>query len=105
MAYTTAFGLSQPVSRVYRLRRHDGEYRSMQDDASPRYDTRGHFLGYIGHCLDITGRLRAEEERVRFEAAFAQSQKMEAVGRLAGGVSHEFNNLLTGILGYPRICC
>ncbi len=99
-AYTTAFGVRQPFSRVYRLRRHDGEYRSVQDDATPRYDTRSHFLGYIGHCLDITGRLRAEDERARFEAAFAQAQKMEAVGRLAGGVSHEFNNLLTGILGY-----
>lgn len=99
-ACTTAFEKRQPFSMVYRLRRHDGKYRSVQDDGTPRYDTHGNFLGYIGHCLDITERLGAEQERIRFEVAFAQAQKMEAVGRLAGGVSHDFNNLLTGILGY-----
>jgi PAS domain S-box-containing protein len=99
-ACAKAFDRREPFSRVYRLRRHDGEYRSVQDDATPRYDTRGHFLGYIGHGLDITDRLRAEQGRARFEAAFAQAQKMEAVGRLASSVSHDFNNLLTGILGY-----
>jgi hypothetical protein len=45
-----------------RLRAHDGEYRWIQDDGTPRHDRQGNFLGYIGHCLDITGRKRAEEE-------------------------------------------
>ena len=46
----------------YRLRRHDGEYRWIQDDGCPRYDSKGEFVGYIGHCLDITERKQAEEE-------------------------------------------
>jgi signal transduction histidine kinase len=38
----------------YRLRRHDGEYRWLKDDGSPRYDSAGEFIGYIGFCLDVT---------------------------------------------------
>ncbi len=46
----------------YRLRRHDCEYRWIQDDGCPRYDIDGSFAGYIGYCLDITERKQAEKE-------------------------------------------
>jgi signal transduction histidine kinase/CheY-like chemotaxis protein len=48
---------------------------------------------------DITERKRAEEEHAKLQAQFVQSQKMESVGRLAGGVAHDFNNMLSVILG------
>lgn len=51
----------------------------------------------------ITDRKRAEEEHQKLEAQFRQAQKMEAVGRLAGGVAHDFNNILQTILGYAFI--
>lgn len=52
---------------------------------------------------DITARKRAEADRREFEARLAQSRKMEALGALAGGVAHDFNNILTGILGFAEV--
>jgi PAS domain S-box-containing protein len=69
-AYVEAFEARRPFTLQYRLRRHDGEYRWISDHGVPRFDAQGTFEGYIGSCLDITERLRAEERfRQIFEAA------------------------------------
>jgi PAS domain S-box-containing protein len=49
-----AFEYQEKFSLEYRIRHADGGYRWIQDDGSPRYNSNGQFIGYIGHCLDIT---------------------------------------------------
>ncbi|RRR74269.1 MAG: PAS domain-containing sensor histidine kinase [Candidatus Viridilinea halotolerans] len=74
-------------------RRTDGEPRMMQVSASLFHDNLGTPLGMLASFQDITA-------AKRLQAQFLQAQKMESVGRLAGGVAHDFNNLLTVMKGY-----
>jgi PAS domain S-box-containing protein len=63
----------------------------------------GRVVGVQGIARDVSERKQAEAARARLEADLRQAQKMEAVGRLAGGVAHDFNNLLAVIMGHSEL--
>jgi two-component system, cell cycle sensor histidine kinase and response regulator CckA len=78
-------------------RRKDGTLYEEEASISPVRDAAGTIINYVASQRDVT-------HMVQLEGQLRQAQKMEAVGRLAGGVAHDFNNLLTGIMGYAELC-
>ena len=77
----------------FRFRHLDGRYVWLRDEKRVMQDAAGRVTEVVGSWTDITSRVELEEQ-------FRHAQKMEAVGRLAGGVAHDFNNVLTVIQGY-----
>ena len=80
----------------------DGRRVALEINSRPLYEN-GVVVGIQGIARDVTERKRVEAALRRSEEQLRQSQKLEAVGQLAGGVAHDFNNLLTIITGYSDL--
>jgi two-component system cell cycle sensor histidine kinase/response regulator CckA len=77
-------------------RKKNGDLYYIDESISPIRDAEGRITHFVSNGRDLT-------ERLRLEAQLLQAQKMDAVGRLAGGVAHDFNNLLTIITSYSEL--
>jgi PAS domain S-box-containing protein len=87
----------------WELIRKDGTICYVDTSISLMRDNNGKGIGFRGVLMDITERKQAEKKKKELEDQLHQAQKMESVGRVAGGVAHDFNNLLSIILGYGEI--
>ncbi len=87
---------TKPIDYIYRVMCKDGSIRFWNDIGSPILDQEGKPKKWIGGISDITERKRSEE-------FLRQKTIMEAVGSLAGGIAHDFKNILAGILGYTEL--
>jgi|GEM_PF-686773 len=81
----------------------DGRSIAIDLAASPILDADGKIIGFRGLVRDICERQKAERQRQELEERLQRSQKMKAIGTLAGGVAHDLNNILSGIVSYPDL--
>ncbi|HPF69549.1 MAG TPA: PocR ligand-binding domain-containing protein [Candidatus Krumholzibacteria bacterium] len=81
----------------------DGHVETLETVKTPICDEQGRISGVLGIGRDITARLQAERALRDNEARLREAQRLESIGRLAAGISHDLNNLLTPILGYAEL--
>ena len=91
------------VHKPYRIISKDGGVKWLDDRTYIRRDNTGKITHYEGIVVDITDSKQADEALRENKEKLARSKKMESLGLLAGGVAHDLNNVLSGIVSYPEL--
>lgn len=101
-SWRKAVETSTEFHEEYRWVHADGKVVWTLGDAIPLLGEDGKATRFIGTLTDTTVRKQAEIEKEELKEELAQAQKMESIGRLAGGVAHDYNNMLGVIIGYAE---
>lgn len=113
--YTAFHGTDSPphnCPHIKLLKDHRSHQSEIFDSKSQRYfattvspikDSEGNFLGSVHISRDITEQKNAELERMATVEKLQKIEKMEAIGLMAGGVAHDLNNILSGVVSYPEL--
>jgi PAS domain S-box-containing protein len=95
---------AQPIVTLENVDLHkNGSRVTLETSGVPFFDDKGNLAGYRGVDRDITQRKAAEVEKEKLAKRLGQAQRMESIGLMAGGVAHDLNNILSGIVGYPDL--
>lgn len=100
---TYAMERGAPFIIEYKQPCKDGSTVWVESHIKPLFDKLGNPIEFIGVSRNISLRKDAESKQKRLEKQLYQAQKMEAIGMLASGISHDFNNILAGILGFSQL--
>ncbi len=93
----------QVLNNEERMPGADGEEIVLDTIKAPVFDAAGKLIGVLGIARDITAKVEAVEEQTKLKEQLNQAQKIESIGRLAGGVAHDFNNMLGVIRGNAEL--
>jgi len=94
----TLAALGETDTRDWTFRRKDGREFPVQLSITVMRNAAGEPTGFLGVAVDISARRKAEAEREHLQSQLIQAQKIEAIGQLAGGVAHDFNNILAAMM-------
>ncbi|MDE2613006.1 MAG: response regulator, partial [Burkholderiales bacterium] len=94
-------GGAPPFDQVFRVRRAEGGWRHIRTRGLALHGAQG--VIFSGTAIDVSDEVRAREERAALEERLGRARRLEALGALAGGVAHDFNNVLAAVIGYGEL--
>jgi len=102
--FTEVYNTEKPAIGVdWEIIKKDGTQRYVETSVSLIRDQQGQRIGFRGIGRDVTERMCIAQEKIELEERLGRSEKMESLGLLAGGVAHDLNNVLSGIVSYPDL--